>query len=541
MSPDALSVAEPGDDAVATTGLWELPTGWAWAPASSFATVVGGGTPRDAADPANYAAEGIPWLTPADLSGYTRSHIDRGARSLSQRGFENSSARFLPAGTVLFSSRAPVGYCVVASNPICTNQGFKSLVLRSEIVPEYIRYYMLFNRKYFVYNASGTTFKELSGSVLADLLFPIAPTRQQRRIVARIDELFAEIGEGETALQRARQGLDTWRRALLKAAVTGELTRDWREANRPPDTGIDLLVRIRAEGGRFRPRKGRVYRKSASEALNTNSLPELPEGWVWARIGEIVSDTLIGLDRNAAAQREGSDGTPYIKMNNISMDGVVDTKGLVRTCVNAAETVRYKVLAGDVLFNTRNSRELVGKTGIVKDIAEDTVFNNNILRLRFPPGINHDFINFQICSPIFRRNLELVKRATRSVAAVYQADLLLLPIAITSTAEQAEIVSTLKLYTEKASNAADLVERTTHTDRVALRRSILKAAFEGRLVPQDPTDEPAPVLLSRLRNGYPSNGARRRRVRAAADASHPSLPGLSLQSVDPRVEPAGDD
>ena len=65
--------------------------------------------------------------------------------------------------------------------------------------------------------------------------------------MARIDELFAEIAEGEAALERARQGLDTWRRALLKAAVTGELTRDWREANRPTETGADLLARIRAE------------------------------------------------------------------------------------------------------------------------------------------------------------------------------------------------------------------------------------------------------------------------------------------------------
>ena len=137
------------------------------------------------------------------------------------------------------------------------------------------------------------------------------------------------------------------------------------------------------------------------------SLPGLPEGWVWAPFGEIVSDSLVGLDRNAGAQREGANGTPYIKMNNISMDGVVDTKDLVRTSVSTTETVRYKVLPGDVLFNTRNSRELVGKTGIVTDITGNTVFNNNILRLRFVGGINPEFSNFQMCSPVFRKNLEV--------------------------------------------------------------------------------------------------------------------------------------
>ena len=86
-----------------------------------------------------------------------------------------------------------------------------------------------------------------------EISIPVAPLPEQRRIVARIDELFAEIAEGEAALERARQGLDTWRRALLKAAVTGELTRDWREANRPTETGADLLARIRAERGASAP------------------------------------------------------------------------------------------------------------------------------------------------------------------------------------------------------------------------------------------------------------------------------------------------
>jgi type I restriction enzyme, S subunit len=215
MSPDASYGAARGDKELTAAGLWDLPSSWAWATASSFATVVGGGTPREALDPANYAEGGTPWITPADLSGFFGTHITKGARSLSERGFANSSARTLPAGAVLFSSRAPIGYCVVAANPICTNQGFKSLILKGKISAEFIRYYMLFNKKYFVDNASGTTFRELSGSTLQGLLFPLAPLAEQQRIVGRIDELFGEIIEGKAALERARRDLDTWRRALL--------------------------------------------------------------------------------------------------------------------------------------------------------------------------------------------------------------------------------------------------------------------------------------------------------------------------------------
>ena len=95
MSPDAGSIAELVDAAPAAK-LWEVPDRWAWAPASTFATVVGGGTPRDAADPANYDAAAS-WITPADLSGYAGTHIAHGARSLSPQGFKCSLARLLPA------------------------------------------------------------------------------------------------------------------------------------------------------------------------------------------------------------------------------------------------------------------------------------------------------------------------------------------------------------------------------------------------------------------------------------------------------------
>ncbi len=87
----------------------------------------------------------------------------------------------------------------------------------------------------------------------------------------------------------------------------------------------------------------------------------------------------------------------------------------------------------------------------------------------------------------------------------------------------------------------DLTPALEDRDRNALRQAILKAAFEGRLAPQDPADEPASALLARLRDGHRGNGVRQRRARAAANFLHPSLPGLTWQPVDPRVEPAGDE
>jgi type I restriction enzyme S subunit len=102
-----------------------------------------------------------------------------------------------------------------------------------------------------------------------------------------------------------------------------------------------------------------------------------------------------------------------------------------------------------------------------------------------------------------------------------------------------EIVQRVRLQEEAAFSEEELAG--FHRDLLALRQSILKAAFEGRLVPQDPADEPASTLLARLRDGHLGNGKRRRRAPTSADFSHPSLPGLTRQSVDPRIEPAGDE
>jgi type I restriction enzyme S subunit len=96
---------------------WDIPAIWSWASASEIADIIGGGTPSTR-DDSNFSNNGIPWITPADLTGYRGSHIERGARDLSEKGYQSSGAQLMPAGTVLFSSRAPIGYCVIAANTL---------------------------------------------------------------------------------------------------------------------------------------------------------------------------------------------------------------------------------------------------------------------------------------------------------------------------------------------------------------------------------------------------------------------------------------
>src|SRR5438105_9759043 len=123
-------------------------------------TVVGGGTP-DTRRPEYFGGD-IAWLTPADLSNYTAKHISHGARNLTRAGINNSGAQLMPAGSVLFSSRAPIGYVAIAANEICTNQGFKSFVLENGLNTDFVYYYLRHAKPLATKLASGTTFLEIS-------------------------------------------------------------------------------------------------------------------------------------------------------------------------------------------------------------------------------------------------------------------------------------------------------------------------------------------------------------------------------------------
>ncbi len=164
---------------------FNLPETWQWCRLKHIGNIIGGGTPKTAIS--DYWDGDIPWITPADLSGYDDIFISSGARNISVIGLNKSSAQLLPKGTVLFSSRAPIGYTAIASNEISTNQGFKSFVpATSEITSKYIYYCLKARYDDIVMRASGTTFKEISGSEMAETLIPLPPQNDQERITEYI-------------------------------------------------------------------------------------------------------------------------------------------------------------------------------------------------------------------------------------------------------------------------------------------------------------------------------------------------------------------
>jgi type I restriction enzyme S subunit len=206
---------------------FRVPASWRWCRLDAVGAIIGGGTPP-AADYENFAepGEGIPWLTPADLGGYAELYIARGSRDLSEKGLKAASATMLPAGSILFTSRAPIGYVAIAANPISTNQGFKSVVPYVADCSRFVALAMKTFAPEIDAKAPGTTFKEVSGKIVAGIPFPLPPLAEQHRIVAKVDELMAVCDQ----LERQLETTQTDSRRLLEAVLHEALAPAMEEA-----------------------------------------------------------------------------------------------------------------------------------------------------------------------------------------------------------------------------------------------------------------------------------------------------------------------
>lgn len=162
-------------------------TEWKVIKLGDVADIIGGGTPDTKND--SYWGGDVPWLTPKDLSGYGSRHISKGERNISYQGLTNSSAKMLPVGSVLLTSRAPIGYVAIAKNQLCTNQGFKSLVLKENADSEFFYYLLKNNVDYIQGMSSGSTFAEISGSQVKALEFKIPSLDVQKRIAGILGAL----------------------------------------------------------------------------------------------------------------------------------------------------------------------------------------------------------------------------------------------------------------------------------------------------------------------------------------------------------------
>jgi type I restriction enzyme S subunit len=492
-----------------------IPATWRWVRLDAVGAIVGGGTPS-ATDPDNFAeaGEGVPWLTPADLGGYSDLYISRGARDLSEKGSRTSSATLMPAGTVLFTSRAPIGYVAIAANPISTNQGFKSIVPYVADCSLFVATAMKAFATEIDRNATGTTFKEVSGKIVAAIPFPLPPLPEQHRIVVKVDELMAlcdrlEAARNEREMRRDRleaaslarlnapdpdpaifanqarfalnnlvplttrpDQIKQLRQTILNLAVRGKLVP--QDQNDEPAS--ELLSRIAKEKGRSRHPVVSIVREEEPYPV--------PGTWKWASLDQLIT---AGPQNGISPKPTTRDGAPKAITLTATTSGTFNAAHFKRVEADIPEDSDFWLKDDDLLFQRGNTRDYVGIAAVYHGPPKTFLFPDLIMRVRVSELLCLRFIHLASVSPSSRVFLsENASGAQATMPKINQTTLVSLPIPVPPLAEQHRIatkVDTLMALCDRLEASL-----TTSDDN---SRSLLDAILVDALAPDKIQDQAA--------------------------------------------------
>jgi len=408
------------------------------------------------------------------------------------------------------------------------------------IVPNYLAYFLQQHevRDFLARQAYGVggSLMRVKALTLSEFPFPLAPKQEQDRIVAEIEKQLTRVDAAVAALKRVQANLKRYRASVLKGACEGRLVPTEaelaRKEGRSYETGEQLLARILKERrakwevdqlakmhASGKPPKNDDWKKKYGEPgpHDTNSLQGLPEGWGWVRAEQVCDFITKGTTPSSDKLFEGSGEVPYIKVYNLTNRGALDftvNPTFVAKTTHAGELARSRVLPGDVLMNIVCPP--LGKVSIVPELFPEWNINQAIAIFRPLHGLDRRYLaTVLLCEDILRWAI------TRAKATAGQFNLTLeicrdLPLPLPPGSEQARVVQ----ESEARLSAAEAIHHAVEVDlrrAERLRQSILKRAFEGTLVSQDPNDEPASVLLDRIcadraARGGDNNGGRSRKT-----------------------------
>jgi len=334
---------------------------------------------------------------------------------------------------------------------------------------------------------------------LRTLQFPLAPLPEQRRIVEAIESYFTRLDDTVATLERVQRNLKRYRVSVLKAAVEGRLVPTEAELARAEGRDYEpasvFLERILAERRRRWQEAGGRCKYQEPAVPDTTDLPELPEGWCWASLEQLLREPLI----NGRSVPDATGGFPVLRLTALKGDQI-DLAERKTGRWSADEARAFLVNRGDFLVARGNgSIRLVGRGGLVTIDPDPVAFPDTLIRVRvdathFSPRLLTALWN----SPLVRLHIERRAKTTAGIHKVNQTDLELTPLPLPPRAEQERLLAELDRCFSVGNETFGTVE-TQERRCSRLRQAILKWAFEGRLADQDLSDAPASVLLERLR------------------------------------------
>lgn len=491
-----------------------LPEGWQASCLQEITSAVGGGTPPKS-DPRFWMGGAIPWVSPKDM----KANVIAGSED---HVTEAALARLsvVPAGSVLVVVRSgilsrtlPVARTTV---PVTVNQDMRAFVPLSDISSSFLAWQLISREHEILDKCSkdGTTVASIEGSALAQFPLVVAPAGEQSRIVAKLEELLSDLDAGVAELKAAQKKLQQYRQSLLKAAVEGALTAPWREAQRQRgttiETGAQLLQRILTERrarweakqlAKFKeqgkaPPQGWQKKYPETVQPDTTDLPKLPEGWVWASI-EQISEIQGGIQKQPS-RAPIKNKYPFLRVANVAR-GKLKLQDVHEIELFQGELERLALVAGDVLIVEGNgSLTEIGRCALWDGSIENAVHQNHLIRVR-PMGVVSQFVETWLNS---LGGIEILSRLAATTSGLYTLSVSKISKISVPIAPRAEQEVSMRVLIDNLS-ALDVQEQSVEhslKQSAAQRQNILRAAFAGQLVPQDPNDETASVLLERIRD-----------------------------------------
>jgi type I restriction enzyme S subunit len=492
------------------------PSRWQWVRLLDIARLETGHTPSR--NVAAYWNGPIPWVTIPDARLHHGKVVRETRQTITQAGIDNSAARVLPANTVCLSRTASVGYVTTLGVPAATSQDFVCWICSDAIDPAFLQWLLLAEGDDIRRFGKGTTHTTIYFPEVRAFHVCIPPLAEQRRIVAKLEALLGRIRRAREALDAVPAMVDRAIRATLDDAIHGTLTKGWRAERADValhSTRRDELILNAQRGGR------RISTQPDPKALR-----ELPQSWSWTTV-DTAGELHLGRQR-APQYQTGKFTKPYLRVANIKEDRI-DFRDVASMDFNEADFAHYQLRRGDVLLSEGQSPELVGQSAIYQGDVEGLCFQKTLHRFRaFAGGVSPEFAQLVFRAYLRTGTFRSVASLTVNIAHLTLVRLKPLHFPLPPQDEEREIVRVATTRLRRIDQLRAAAE-SARAQLDTLERSLLAKAFRGELVEQDPADEPASVMLDRVRA---------ERAKADAPAKKPRKPRGESATSTPTEEPA---
>lgn len=484
-----------------------LPEGWESVSLQNvLLKIVGGGTPSKKIH--SYYQGNIPWFSVKDMKSIRPTDS---LQHITEDAITESATNLIPANTIVMATRIALGKAIKPTIDFTINQDLKALFLPIGMNSNFVLYWIIHNEKKIYDLGSGTTVKGITLETLNNLEFLLPPEKEQIRIVEKLEELLSDLDNGVAELKAAQTKLTQYRQSLLKSAVEGSLTAEWRKQNPATETGEQLLQRILSERlqrweqqklAEFKE-KGKTppkdWQKKYPEPVkpDASELPGLPEGWVWASVDQLVLESSYGTSVKCDYV---SKNTAVLRIPNVAKKKL-DISDLKFSTQDLGLSDDKYLKDGDILIvRTNGSISLVGQTALFRgEFDKKFYFASYLLRLR--PILTNtlsEWMDSFFGSMPARKWIEKNASSSAGQNNISLSTFSTLAVPLPPLEEQKILIRQLGSVFENCNTQLSNNEYGLQQAE-AQRKNILKAAFSGQLVPQNSNDESASALLEKIK------------------------------------------